>query len=322
MISKIVLYYLPVSVKGILMGAADVIPGVSGGTIAFITGIYETLIASLKSINRKALGKLLRFDLRSFWKSVNGGFLLSLLLGILISILTLSRFILFLLEHHTLLLLSFFFGLIIASAVVIVRRTSSHTFAGWVAGVSGAAAAFLITSLSPVSTPDSWWFIFLSGAIAICAMILPGISGSFILLLLGKYSFILGAIRDIDFALIAIFGAGCLAGLLGFVRILSQLLQRYHDQTMLFLAGVMIGSLGKIWPWKVPASNAVPEGENALLFSLNVMPETYFHTTGADPLVVSAMMLMAAGLFLVFILEFISAKAHKSPAVTPRNLSS
>lgn len=314
MISKIVQYYLPVTTKGILMGAADIIPGVSGGTIAFITGIYETLIASLKSINGSALGKLFRLEFRSFWKAINGGFLLSLILGILISIITLSNTIVFLLEHHMLLLLSFFFGLIVASAVVIVRRVRTHSLAAWAAGIAGGLAAFFTTSLSPVTTPESLWFIFLSGSIAICAMILPGISGSFILLLLGKYSFILGAIKELNVAVIVVFGAGCLAGLLGFVRILSRLLQRYHDLTMMMLAGIMIGSLTKVWPWKVPVPGAVPDGKKTLLFSSNVMPETYLKTTGADPLVVSAMMLMATGLILVFFLEYFSAKTHNSLA--------
>ncbi len=312
MLSKIVQYYIPVALKGTLMGAADIIPGVSGGTIAFITGIYETLIASLKSINGSALKQLFRFEFRSFWKTINGNFLLSLVLGILISIVALSNTIIFLIEHHTLLLLSFFFGLIVASAAVIVRRVRKHSLFAWVAGIAGTLAAFFITNLSPVTTPESWWFIFLSGAIAICAMILPGISGSFILLLLGKYSFILGSIKEFDLNVIMIFGMGCLAGLLGFVRILSKLLQRYHDQTMLFLAGIMIGSLTKVWPWKVPLSNAVSDGKNALLFSSNVMPESYLQTTGKDPLVTSALTLMTVGLLLVFLLEYVSAKTHRN----------
>ena len=314
MVSKIVQYYLPVTIKGILMGAADVIPGVSGGTIAFITGIYETLIASLKSINSSALRKLSRFEFHSFWKTINGAFLLSLFLGILMSIITLSNTLVFLLENHALLLLSFFFGLIIASAVVIVRKVKTHSLIAWTAGLLGMLSALVITSLSPVTTPESWWFVFLSGAIAICAMILPGISGSFILLLLGKYSFILEAIKEFNVAVIAVFGTGCLVGLLGFVRILSKLLQRYHDQTMMLLAGIMIGSLTKVWPWKVAVTDTVVDGKKAILFSSNVMPETYLQTTGSDPMVISAMTFMAVGLIMVFLLEYISAKTHNSLA--------
>jgi len=305
-----IIHYLPVTLKGILMGAADIIPGVSGGTIAFITGIYETLITALRTINGFALKKLLRFEFRSFWKTINGGFLASLLLGILISVVTLSGPIVYLLEQHTLFLLSFFFGLIIASAVIITRKVRTHSLSAWIAGITGALTAFFVTSLSPVATPDSLWFIFISGAIAICAMILPGISGSFILLLLGKYAFILESIKELHLTVIVIFCAGCLTGLLSFVRILSRLLQRYHDQTMLLLAGVMLGSLTRIWPWKAPLAETLPDGEKALLFSTNIMPETYRQLTEADPLVLPALALMITGLLLVFILEFISAKTH------------
>ena len=309
MFERIVLY-LPVTLKGILMGAADLIPGVSGGTIAFITGIYETLINALRSINGFALKKLLRFEYRAFWKTINGDFLASLLLGILISVVTLSGSIVYLLEQHTLFLLSFFFGLIIASAVIITRKVRTHSLSAWIAGIAGTITAFFVTSLSPVATPDSLWFIFISGAIAICAMILPGISGSFILLLLGKYAFILESIKDLNLTVIVIFCADCLTGLLSFVRMLSRLLQRYHDQTMLLLAGVMIGSLTKIWPWKTPSAETLPDGEKALLFSTNIMPETYRQLTGTDPQVLPALALMTTGLLLVFILEFISAKTH------------
>ncbi len=222
------------------MGAADIIPGVSGGTIAYITGIYETLIASLQSINIHALKKLFRFELRIFWQVINGNFLVSLLSGILLSIFTLSNIIVFLLAHHSLLLFAFFFGLIAASAVVIVKKIHTHSFFAYVAGIAGVVFALMITSLSPVSTPETRWFIFLSGAIAICAMILPGISGSFILLLLGKYTFILESINEFNFVVIIIFGSGCVIGLLGFSKTISKLLQHYHDQTMLLLAGFMV----------------------------------------------------------------------------------
>lgn len=310
MLSKIINHYLPVTLRGVLMGAVDVIPGVSGGTIAFITGIYETLIASLKSIDRRAFARLTRFEYRAFWRGINGGFLTSLLLGIVFSIVTLSKVILYLLEHHTLLLLSFFFGLIIASAIVIVRRVNTHTVGGWTACISGAVLAFLITNLSPLETPENLLFVFLSGAIAICAMILPGISGSFILLLLGKYTFILSAVKDFNIIVIIAFVTGCAAGLLGFVRLLSKLLRQHHDHTMMTLAGIMIGSLTKVWPWKVPASHMVPDGEKAMLFSLNVTPGTYVQLTGSEPMVIASMMLMAFGLAFVFLLEYLSAKTH------------
>ncbi len=310
MLSRIINHYLPVTLRGVLMGAADVIPGVSGGTIAFITGIYETLITSLKSIDKRALTRLVRFEYRAFWRGINGGFLTSLLLGIVFSIVTLSKVILYLLEHHTLLLLSFFFGLIIASAIVVVRRVNAHTAGGFAACITGAVLAFLITNLSPVETPENILFVFLSGAIAICAMILPGISGSFILLLLGKYTFILTAVKDLNIIVIIAFVTGCAAGLLGFVRLLSKLLRRHHDYTMMTLSGIMIGSLTKVWPWKVPASHTVPDGEKAMLFSLNVTPDTYVQLTGSEPMIIASIMLMTVGLAFVFALEHFSVKSR------------
>ncbi len=304
--------YIPVTLKGALMGAADIVPGVSGGTIALITGIYETLVDSIRSFDAQALQQLLSLDLRSFWKTINGNFLFSLLLGILFSVVTLSNTIVHLLEHQTLLLLSFFFGLIVASAFVVAGRVRAHSLSAWAAGAAGAVAALAVTSLSPVATPESWWFIFLSGAIAICAMILPGISGSFILLLLGKYTFILHAVREFDIGVILLFSAGCALGLMSFSRLLSTLLHRFHDPTMMLLAGIMLGSLTKVWPWKTTGGVPVTNGSKAMLFSTNVLPDGYLETTGADPRIASVLLLMAAGLALVFTLEYLSSHSRDS----------
>ena len=304
--------YIPVTLKGALMGAADIVPGVSGGTIALITGIYETLVDAIRSIDTAALQKLLRLELRSFWRTINGNFLLSLVLGILFSVVTLSNTIVYLLEEQTLLLLSFFFGLIVASAVVVAGRVRAHSVSAWAAGAAGAAAALVVTNLSPVATPESWWFILLSGAIAICAMILPGISGSFILLLLGKYTFILHAVKALDMGVILLFGAGCALGLMSFSRLLSTLLHRFHDTTMMLLSGIMLGSLTKVWPWKAPGGTPVANGDKAMLFSVNVLPGGYLETTGADPQTASVLMLMAAGLALVFALEYLSSRSRDS----------
>ncbi|MBF0586729.1 DUF368 domain-containing protein [Prosthecochloris sp. N3] len=302
-----ILNYAPVTFKGILMGAADIVPGVSGGTMAFITGIYETLIDALRSINMIAIRKLLRFEFRDFWRQINGNFLVSLLAGVVISVLVLANTIVYLLEHHTMLLFSFFFGLILASAVLIARRIHAHSPGAYLAGGAGLVAALLISSLSPVSTPDAWWFIFFSGMIAITAMILPGISGSFILLLLGKYSSIMTAIKEFDIAMIAVFGSGCVVGLLGFSRILSKLLHQYHDQTMLLLAGFMLGSLTKVWPWKAAVLNGM-ESDKAVLFSTNVLPATFQDVTTRDPQVLSVILLMCAGLALVTAIELAAGR--------------
>ena len=188
--------YLVISIKGMGMGAADVVPGVSGGTIAFITGIYQELINAIKSVNFKSLKLLVAFKLNDFWKSVNGNFLLALIVGISISVLSLARGLRYLLDHHSILIWSFFFGLIIASAIYIARDIKQWKIGTLFSLLIGASTAYMITIITPAEANTSYGFIFLSGSVAICAMILPGISGSFILVLLGMYKFILGAISD------------------------------------------------------------------------------------------------------------------------------
>jgi putative membrane protein len=202
--------YIILALKGISMGAADVIPGVSGGTIAFISGIYEELVRSISSINGSAISLLFRRGPAAAWSHINGNFLLSLGLGIGISLITLSRFITALLAHHPILVWSFFFGLILASIWFVGRKIKSFSFRSVMALLVGLGLGFYITIAAPASTPEDWWFIFVSGLIAICAMILPGISGSFILLLLGKYQFIMEAIKGLHAKTIIVFAAGCI----------------------------------------------------------------------------------------------------------------
>ena len=210
------------------MGAADVVPGVSGGTIAFISGIYETLIDSINSIDGNAIKLLTQLKLKDLWNHVNGNFLVVLLSGIVFSIAALSRLILFLLTTYPELVWSFFFGLIVASAAIILPKVTKWTVPVIISGIVGAAIAYYVTVASTTQTPEALWFIFLSGALAICAMILPGISGSFILLLLGKYEYILGALKDLKITVILTFIVGCVAGLLSFARLLKFLLNNYH----------------------------------------------------------------------------------------------
>lgn len=246
-----------VCIKGIGMGAADVIPGVSGGTIAFLTGIYQELLDSIKSVDLKAIKLLFTFRLGKFWKKINGNFLFSLILGILISFFSLAKLMTYLMEHHPIPLWSFFFGLIIASAVLILRDIKWYLPKYLIPLVIGTAIGAAICLLSPAETPDQLWFIFLCGAIAICAMILPGISGSFILLLLGKYTYMLNALTELDIALILTFVAGAAIGIVSFSHFLSWLLKKYHTMTISLLAGIMIGSLLKVWPWQVILESGV-----------------------------------------------------------------
>ena len=246
-----------VAVKGACMGAADVIPGVSGGTIAFIMGIYDEFVGSLASINGEALKLLLKGRFSAFWKHINGSFLLSLVAGIGISVIALAGLMQMLLSDFPIQTWAFFFGLIVASSLFIIRGISGWKLRDGLLLILGVALGAVICTLSPTQTPDGLWFIFLSGALAICAMILPGISGSFILLILGKYQYIMGCISGlvsgVDFTrnllILGVFGLGAIIGILAFSRFLHWLLARWQKETMIVLAGFIIGSLVKIWPW-------------------------------------------------------------------------
>ena len=246
-----------VAVKGACMGAADVIPGVSGGTIAFIMGIYDEFVGSLASINAEALRLLFKGRFSAFWKHINGSFLLSLVIGIGISIIALAGLMQMLLSDFPIQTWAFFFGLIVASSLFIIRGISGWKLREGLLLVFGILLGAVICTLSPTQTPDGLWFIFLSGALAICAMILPGISGSFILLILGKYEYVLGAISGLvagvdpgrNLLILGVFGIGAIIGILSFSRFLHWLLARWQKETMIVLAGFIIGSLVKIWPW-------------------------------------------------------------------------
>lgn len=249
--------YIMVAVKGACMGAADVIPGVSGGTIAFITGIYDQLIESINSINGIALKLFFSGKFKEFWKHINGSFLVSLFCGILVSVLSLAGLMQYLLEHHPIQTWAFFFGLIVASSIFILRGIQGWNMKSAMFPVLGVVLGIVVCTLSPTQTPDALWFIFLSGAIAICAMILPGISGSFILLILGKYKYIMGAITGLttgaavgeSLVILCVFAVGAVCGILAFSRLLHWLLARFNKETLMVLAGFIIGSLVKVWPW-------------------------------------------------------------------------
>jgi len=235
--------------KGVFMGIAEIIPGVSGGTIAFITGIYEELINSIKSVDGNSIKLIFNLKFSLFWKQINGTFLLTLLLGMLTSILALSRVIVFLIDQHSFKIWGFFFGLIIASAIVIFYQIETVNSKVVVSAIIGLVISSYIALEAPSSTPNSNLFIFISGAIAISAMILPGISGSFILVFLSKYEFILNALNNFDVAVISIFIGGCVVGLVTFSRVFSYLFKKYNDVVISVLIGFLLGSLFKIWPF-------------------------------------------------------------------------
>lgn len=291
------------------MGGADVVPGVSGGSIAFITGIYEELLQSLKSIDIEAFHLLRNAQFNNFWKKINGNFLLTVLAGVVTSILSLAKLMTYLLSSYPVEVWSFFFGLILISAPLILRSVKKWTLGTILSLLTGIGVAYAVTILSPAQTPEGLWFIFLSGGLAICAMILPGISGAFILLLLGKYEFILNALTMRNFPVIVVFILGCVTGLISFSRVLSWILKKYHNITIALLAGFMLGSLNKVWPWKEVLSYRLDShGKQVPAFDKSVLPGTYMEITGNDPQVFKAILFTAVGVFLVILIEKIAER--------------
>lgn len=296
--------YLILALKGCAMGMADVVPGVSGGTIAFISGIYEELIESIRSVDLTALKLLGRGRPVEFWRHINGRFLLPVLLGIGIAIFSLARLMTYLLTNHPIAIWSFFFGLIIASALLVAKQVGKWNVRSVVAFVVGAALAWWITVASPAETPDDWWFVMLAGAIAICAMILPGISGAFILLLLGKYQYIMHAVSELNIPVILIFGVGAVAGIISFSHLLSWLLKHWHDATVAVLMGFMVGSLNKVWPWKeVLKTYTDSHGKVQPLVESNVLPGRFEALTQQDAHLWQAVALCLAGLLSIYCIE-------------------
>ncbi len=304
--------YLLLVLKGCAMGAADVVPGVSGGTIAFITGIYEELINSIKSIDIQALKLLFTLRFTDFWKKINGSFLISVVGGIAISIFSLAKLMTWLLENHPIYIWSFFFGLIIASSVLVAKEIRQWDIFTVIALIAGACIAYTITVMTPASTPNTWWFIILSGAIAICAMILPGISGAFILLLLGKYTFILNAVSDLNIGILLLFIVGALLGITSFSHLLSWLLKNYHTLTVALLTGFMVGSLNKVWPWKETLQTYIDtHGIEKVLVETNVSPYRFEALTQNDALLWQAIVMCILGFALIYSIEMIGNKMKK-----------
>ena len=299
--------------KGMAMGGADVVPGVSGGTIAFISGIYEELINSLKSINIINLKLLLSGQFKDFWHAINGSFLLILFSGILVSIKSLASLMTHLMENHPIELWAFFWGLIVISSVVVLRQIKKWRGAVIFTGLAGVVIAIVITSLSPAETSDSLIMVFFSGVLGISAMILPGISGAFILLILGKYKIIISALSELDFMIIGVFIIGCIVGILSLVRLIAWLLSKYHDLAVSLLAGFMMGSLNKIWPWKEVLEYRVDRhGDQVPFLDRNVFPNEYYDLTGKDPHIIQALLFMAIGFFIVVVIEKIALKVNKT----------
>jgi putative membrane protein len=293
-------------IKGICMGSADVIPGVSGGTIALITGIYEQLLDAIKSFNGAVVKKIMAFDIKGALGETHSRFLIVLFAGISLAIVSIARVMHYLLLHHPILTWSLFFGLIAASIMVVGKKVSSWRYRPGLSFFAGLTAAWLIVGLIPVETPEAFWFIFISGFIAICAMILPGLSGAFLLLILGKYEFITGALKNPfvweNAIIIIVFCSGTVLGLLCFARVLKFFLDTWHDLSMAFLTGLMAGSMRKIWPWKEQLESTVIRGKVHVLREQNVLPNDFSPEVGA------ALGLAVLGFVIVVLLEKLSTE--------------
>ncbi len=298
--------YIIIGFKGMAMGAADVVPGVSGGTIAFISGIYEELLGSISNVNLKLFKTLKKEGLKAAWKQVNGNFLLSLFLGIFISVVTLAKAIKYLLENEPILLWSFFFGLVLASIIYVAKQITKWNFISVLLLLLSSFLAYYVTTLNPlVNENSSLLFLFLTGAIAICAMILPGISGAFILVLLGAYKTILTAVDDRDLKTIATVGLGAIVGLLSFSKILKWLFSNYKNYTLAALTGFIIGSLNKIWPWKETLTwRTNSHGVKVPFNQVSVSPFSF----EGDPQIPFAVLLTLIGFLLILLMEKLAVK--------------
>ena len=300
--------YLKVSLKGMAMGAADVVPGVSGGTIAFISGIYEELINTISGIKPSLLTTWKKDGFSTMWKEMNGSFLLALIGGILVSFFSLMRVANYLLENHPILIWSFFFGLVVASIWFVAKQIPKWNYKVILALIIGAAIAFYIVSLPPMAANTSYLYLFFSGAIAVCAMILPGISGAFILVLLGAYKSITEAAHDFDLKTLGVVGIGAVFGLLTFSRILKWLFVHYSSITLAVLTGFITGSLNKIWPWKEVLETATYGEKEVVLKEASVLPWNF----DGNPQTIWAFVLMLAGFFLIILLEHLATDKPES----------
>lgn len=297
--------YAGVAARGFCMGAADVVPGVSGGTMAFILGIYQELIEAIHAVDVTFVKHLLSFRFNKAFEGFPYKFLIALGTGIGLAVFSLARFFSWALTNHPVMVWAFFFGLVLASVLAVLKRVEWSGFSVLFTALAS-FGAYVLVGLAPLETTEAIWFLFLSGAIAICAMILPGISGSFILLLLGKYQFILTAVVTRDFGTLFIFSCGCGIGLLSFSRLLRWLLHHHYNITVAALIGLMIGSLRKVWPWKETIETYIDRhGIAKPLVQSNTLPEAL------NPEVGFAIALTIIGFVLVLVLDKVATGREK-----------
>jgi putative membrane protein len=302
--SRTISDYLGISARGALMGAADAVPGVSGGTIAFMTGIYEELITSLKQCGPSAVQVLVKQGIKATWTHINGTFLVALFAGVIISLASVSRLVVYLLHMYPELLWAFFFGLILAGVWSVVRHINKWSAGVGAAFVIGTIAAYMITTITPTNIESTPLIVFASGMVAICAMILPGISGSFILLLLGMYGPMMNALKEFQLLTLSYFALGCVTGLLSFSHVLSWMFKHHKTLTLALLGGFMLGSLNKVWPWKLTLETMLDRHGNVVpVVQQNVLPQTFEHAMQQPANWGLALALALLGVGVVWLLE-------------------
>ncbi|HTJ48405.1 MAG TPA: DUF368 domain-containing protein [Cyclobacteriaceae bacterium] len=299
--------YILLYLKGLAMGATDMI-GISGGSVALVTGLYPELLQTIQSINKSNLKLLLSFRIAEFWKNINGNFLSVLLLGVICSVFYLTKFTSYFFTHYPILTLSFFFGLIFISSMLVLKEIQ------WRLGtilffLTGLISGVIFTLVPPTHLPNNLFFAFGAGALTSCAILIPGLSGSFILLITGKYRYIINAFNTFNIPIIVFFGLGAIAGFFGFARVLSWILDNYHGTTVALLAGVMLGSLNKIWPWREITEYVTDnKGDQVPLFDHSIVPWNYLSVTGKDPLVFQAILMMALAVFIIVFIERVNTR--------------
>lgn len=303
--------YFALVAKGMAMGAADVVPGVSGGTVAFITGIYDRLLNALKSINPSLFKVLGQQGVGEAWRKIDGTFMVCVFGGVLTSILSFAHAITYFLANYPEMLWAFFFGLIMVSGLHMIRQVHQWNIPAMVSLLVGVVIAYAVGILTPTSLEPEPVTLFFAGAIAICAMILPGISGSFILLMMGLYGPVIDAVKSLNFSVLIIFGLGCIGGLLSFSHVLSWLLKKHRDLAISLLTGLMLGALGKVWPWKETLESRVnSSGAQVPLIQANVSPMNYEMITGEPSYLFESIGLMMFAIALVAMIEWLGSKKH------------
>jgi putative membrane protein len=331
--------YVKISLSGFAMGVANVIPGVSGGTMAFLLGIYEELIESIRKFACiETIKDIFTFKIKKLLDTLPWKFLLALGVGVLIALGSCAKLFTYLVTEHTVLTFAFFFGLVAASVFAVLKKVKKWNFSRYVMFVIGIAAAFLIVTLVPVTTPNVWWLSFVAGMIVICAMILPGISGSFLLLILGQFKYVWGSVAVLasfgkgvsaevlvnSVKTVVFLGAGCVIGLGSFVHLLNYLFKKYHDLTVVTLIGFMVGSLWKLWPWKTIVSYSVRTKSDVLTVAaenieplkiagnkIKILVDQNIWPASFDKMFLFAVALAVVGFGIVFIMEYLAGKEEE-----------